>query len=88
MDAGQHRAVVLGRGDADLLGEAFVVAQAIAVGALAELQYIGLREAAARWRLRTSLRATVAQRVPDDRLARCNPDRGLLRHDENPGDFA
>jgi hypothetical protein len=27
----------------NLLGEAFVVAQAIAVGALAELQYIGLR---------------------------------------------
>lgn len=28
----------------NLLGEAFVVAQAIAVGALAELQYIGLRK--------------------------------------------
>jgi hypothetical protein len=27
----------------NLLGEAFVVAQAIVVGALAELQYVGLR---------------------------------------------
>jgi hypothetical protein len=31
----------------NLLGEAFVVAQAIAVGALAELQYIGLRRSGA-----------------------------------------
>jgi len=30
----------------NILGEAFVVAQAIATGVLAELQYIGLRKSA------------------------------------------
>ena len=37
----------------NLLGEAFVAIQAIAVGALAELQYIGLPRPATRWRLET-----------------------------------
>lgn len=58
----------------NLLGEAFVAAQAIAVGALAELQYTGLREAAA-WP------------GPKDRyeLERGNPVSGLLRRGANHG---
>ena len=44
LDARQHRAAVLGRGvSPNLLGEIVVVAQAIATGVFAELQYIGLR---------------------------------------------
>ena len=44
VDARQHRAAVLGRGVPNLLGQVFIVAQAIATGVFAELQYIGLRK--------------------------------------------
>ena len=44
VDARQHRAAVLGRGVPNLLGQIVVVAQAIATGVFAELQYIGLRK--------------------------------------------
>jgi len=41
--AGSVALLFSGRVTPNLLGEAFVVIQAIATGALAELQYIGLR---------------------------------------------
>ena len=44
VDARQHRAVVLAaRCRPNLLGKIVVVAQAIATGVFAELQYVGLR---------------------------------------------
>ena len=64
----------------NLLGQVFIVAQAIATGVFAELQYIGLRKSGgAVTRKRPSFRSDAKASNPESRIRR-NCASGRLRH--------